>query len=172
MLLRTLPLLCSLALLAGCPGGDDTDKVDTGDTAADGYSGTDCLDADCDPDAVCDVSVADYELGSITGTALATGSTLGMGDNWDPTCTSSTAEDVTYAWIAPYAGSFTFDLSGTSYDTVIGLYAADGTSLGCDDDSGTGTTSLKSITVTAGQLVIVNIDGYSSYTGDYTLAIY
>lgn len=75
--------------------------------------------------------------------------------------------------MAPYAGSFTFDLSGSAIsDTVIGLYAADGTSLGCDDDSGTSTTSLKSITVTAGQLVIVNIDEYSSYTGDYTLAFY
>lgn len=74
MLLRTLPLLCSLALLAGCPGGDDVD------------GSTDCLDADCDPDAACDTSLADYDIGSTTGYGIATGSTVGAGSDLTPSC--------------------------------------------------------------------------------------
>ncbi|MDP2313619.1 MAG: hypothetical protein Q8P41_11985, partial [Pseudomonadota bacterium] len=145
---------------------------DAADNDAD--AATDCLDADCAADAVCDTALADYDLGSTTGYDIATGDTTGMGNNLTPSCGSSYAEDVAYSWVAPYAGSWTFDLSASTgiSDSIIGLYAADGSSLGCDDDSGTGYLSLETVTLDAGQLVIIGIDGYSSETGTYSLAIY
>jgi hypothetical protein len=64
------------------------------------------------------------------------------------------------------------DLSGSSYDSVLTLRdAACGTQLGCDDDGGAGTQSMLTMSnVSAGTYAVV-IDGYSSNSGTYTLAI-
>ncbi|MDP2307585.1 MAG: hypothetical protein Q8P18_16300 [Pseudomonadota bacterium] len=157
----------TLNIWAGAEEACDDGADDEGD------GNIDCLDSDCAVDAVCDTELADYDLGSTTGYAIATGSTSGGGDDLTPSCGVSYAEDIAYAWVAPYAGTWTFDLSASSMsDSVLGLYAADGSSLGCDDDSGTGYLSLETVSLDAGQLVIIGIDGYADETGDYSLAIY
>lgn len=137
-----------------------------------GDGGIDCLDEQCEADPVCDPSLADFDLGSVTGTAVATGNTTGTGNELTPSCGYSTSEEVAYSWIAPSAGDWTFETSGSDFDTVLGLYAADGTSIGCDDDADTGATSFAVVSLDAGQLVIIGVDGYAAYTGNYTLSIY
>jgi hypothetical protein len=180
----------SLALLAGeelvlhVDGYDDAESGDyvlnittdieavCADGADDEGDGTvDCLDTDCDLSASCDSSLADFDLGSTTGSAIATGTNAGMGDDWSVSCTSSTAEDVTYAWVAPSTGSWTFSLVGSSYDTALTLRTEAGEGFACNDDA-SGTTSMLTWSVNEGDLILITIDGYSTRSGDYTLAIY
>ena len=66
-------------------------------------------------------------------------------------------------WRAPSAGSYTFDTSGTAYDTLLELRdgSCDGAPLACNDDVGTGMLwSSASVTLVVGQHVIVVIDAY------------
>lgn len=157
-----------------CTGADAcVPEAFCADAADDDIDGNqDCLDSDCAADAACDGSLADYDLGSVTGTAIATGSTVGMGNEWSVSCTSSTAPDVSYAWVAPSTRVWTFDLSGSAYDTVLTVWTETATGIECDDDDGTDSDSLISRSVNAGDLVILAVDGYSSSSGSYTLAIY
>ncbi len=135
--------------------------------------GADCLDEDCAADSVCDTSIANYDLGTATGSGVASGTTVGGVDDSLPACsTSSLAEDISYAWVAPSSGDWTFDLTGSSYDTVLHILGDDGGAIACDDDSGEGTASLIILPMYAGDLVVLVVDGYSSGSGDYTLAIY
>jgi hypothetical protein len=79
---------------------------------------------------------------------------------------------VTYEFTAPADGTYTFDTVGSLYDTV--LYVLDGcegAELDCDDDSAVGTQSEVVLTLTAGQTVIVVVDGFSSNSGDYVLNV-
>lgn len=140
-----------------------------------GDSLIDCLDDECIGAPVCDVSLADEDLGSLTGDAVATGNTTGARDDWTPACETedSTAGDYTYAWVAPSAGTWSFDTTGSDYDTILGVYAWDRSSLGCDDDGAADEHgSLVTLPLEAGQMVIVSVDGYASISGNYTLSIY
>ena len=131
----------------------------------------DCMDEDCAEDSACDTSRADFELGYVTGAAVATGSTVGMINDTIPLCRdTSTAEDVLYAWVAPSTGDWLIDLDGSDYDTVISVIATDGGELECNDDY-IGLDSGVTATLNAGQLVFINIDGYSSSSGNYVLNI-
>ncbi len=57
---------------------------------------------------------------------------------------------------------FAIGSEGSSFDTELGLWAADGTFLGTDDDSGTGLTSLLSgLTLPAGEYFF-SVSGFSS----------
>lgn len=134
----------------------------------------DCLDEDCAVDEVCDTTIADADLGSTTGSPIATGTTVGMGNDWTPSCGySPSAPEYTYAWVAPSTRTWSFDTTGSSYDTILGAYAWDGTSLGCDDDGAdTPRDSLLSLALEAGELVIISVDGYSASSGAYSLSIY
>ncbi|MES2642988.1 MAG: hypothetical protein V4850_26120 [Myxococcota bacterium] len=132
----------------------------------------DCLDSDCADDAACDTSLADFDLGSLTGVVVATGTTIAMGNEWGVSCTSSTAPDVSYSWMAPTSGFWNFDLGGSSYDTVLTVWSEAAVAIECDDDDGDGTTSLITRYVNAGDVMIIAVDGYSSYSGLYTLGIY
>jgi hypothetical protein len=149
-------------------------ELDCADGAdEDGDGAADCLDGDCTSVADCDTSFADYDLGSATGTGVAAGTTIGGGDDVTPTCPASTgAEDVTYSWIAPSAGTWTFDLSGSSYDTALVVLSPDGAELACDDDGGDATTSLVTTVARAGQLFLLGIDGSGTEAGTYSLSIY
>jgi hypothetical protein len=146
-------------------------EVDCADGSDDdGDARIDCLDSDCDAASACDRTLADFDLGSSTGISIASGTTAAASDDWSPTCGSGSAGDIAYSWVAPSAGAWTFDLSGSSFDTVLEVAAPDGEEAACDDDGG-GTTSASTVTVEAGALVIVIIDGYGSSEGAYSLSI-
>ncbi|MCB9682415.1 MAG: hypothetical protein H6733_13190 [Alphaproteobacteria bacterium] len=182
------------------PGGDDDadgvcDFVDlcfgdnaTGDTDGDGVcddldicvgddaSGDDDGDGLCnDTDTTCDNF--DGDLGSVVGVAALTGDTCGAGDDFYAACAfsgNSTAADLTYTYTAAGDGLYTFDLSLSGYDTVLSV--RDPSDCGqtidaCDDDGGTGTTSLLQVPLTAGQQIVLSIDGYSANCGAFQLDI-
>jgi len=71
---------------------------------------------------------------------------------------------VWYRWVAPSNGTLSIDTIGSSYDTVLAVWKGNLgalTSVACDDDSGGSTTSsLPSVTVTAGTSYSIEIAGW------------
>jgi len=105
-----------------------------------------------------------------------TGNNSYWSDQFQPaTCASQSLSggDRSFEFTAPAAGTYTFSSAGSDYDTV--LYLLDtcgGTELACDDDGGPSTQSELSYTFTAGQTVVVVLDGYSSSsTGNFELVV-
>ncbi len=132
----------------------------------DGDGRADCADSECTCDAACLGSdpCPGSTLGGVTGTGVATGSNVGLCGFRTGSCGGDGAE-ITFEWTAPSGGTYTFDTIGTTYDTV--LYVLDGTcggtELGCNDDGTSGLTSEVTVTLTAGQTVIVVVDAYAEY---------
>lgn len=118
-----------------------------------------------------DFSCADGgDLGSATGN-VAMGTTAGAADDWSASCASD-GPDVAFGWTAPAADTYTFSLAGSSYDTVLTLRSPDcgGVQLSCNDDAD-GLQSEISVALSAGETVLVVVDGYSGGGGNFTLAI-
>jgi hypothetical protein len=88
-------------------------------------------------------------------------STAGAQDVFSASCGGFNAPERTYLWTAPMAGEYTFDTSGSAFDTV--LYVLEGIcsggELACDDDSGPGSTSTAALALGGGQMVTVVVDG-------------
>ncbi len=141
--------------------------------AIEGYMGaTGNYVLDVNEGAAVDFSCAEGgDLGSATGN-VASGTTAGASDSWSASCQATDGPDIAYGWTAPAAGSYTFSLVGSSYDTVLTLQSPDctGAQLACDDDA-VGLQSELSVNLSAGETVLVVIDGYNNQTGNYTLAI-
>lgn len=154
------------------PPAEDGGTRDTGPVA------TDAADAARTPDAAAvDTGgslppCAQHALGSAVGDSVATGSTVGGTNRYQPSCTTSAGNDVQYAWTVPTAGTYVIDLNGSDYDTQLAVLAAcGGTELDCDDDSGDGTDSLVQLALTAGQQIIIDVDGHGD-DGTYVLNIH
>jgi hypothetical protein len=113
----------------------------------------------------------DQDLGSSIGMAVLTGSTTGDDNDINPTCGGGDANDRVIRFVAPAAGTYTFSTDGSSFDTVLTLHQSCTTQLACDDDSGLGTQSLLSRVMTAGEVVLIVIDGYNGATGNFVLNI-
>jgi hypothetical protein len=103
--------------------------------------------------------------------AVLTGSTTGDDNDINPTCGGGDANDRVIRFVAPAAGTYTFSTDGSSFDTVLTLHQSCTTQLACDDDSGLGTQSLLSRVMTAGEVVLIVIDGYNGATGNFVLNI-
>lgn len=114
----------------------------------------------------------DIDLGQLTGAPAASGSTVGAADDLRPSCAANAAPDILHEWVAPCSGSYTFDTIGSSYDTLLGLFSTSdcATELACDDD-GAGTQSVITYDVQAGTRLLVDVDGFGSVSGAYTLNI-
>jgi hypothetical protein len=101
------------------------------------------------------------------------GSTSNGTDDHTPPCgNSSGGPDVTYQFTAPSAGSYTLSLcGGASFDTLLYVLNMSCSSLACDDDSCSPQSRL-SVTLTAGEQVLIVVDGYDSNAyGAFTLTI-
>lgn len=76
-----------------------------------------------------------------------------------------------FTFIAPTNGRLYLDTSGSSYNTVLGVYTGPGptiaslTALICDNDSGPGTTSSLNFPATGGTTYYIAVDGYNGVTG-------
>lgn len=154
----------------------ETACADGTDDDADGS--IDCLDSDCSASSSCSSALADYVLGSVTsgsssGTPVASGTTSGATSSFTASCASSSrSADLAYVWVAPTTATYTFDLGGSSYDTALSLRSMTGTEYACNDDY-SGTTSLLTRSMRAGEAVLVVVDGYSTYSsGAFQLRIY
>jgi hypothetical protein len=112
-------------------------------------------------------------LGSAVGTAVAQGNTCGRPNEVTPTCAPSTAPEHAFTWTAPATGTFTFTTAGSALDTVLQVSdLATGSVLGCNDDATAATyQSSVAVNVTAGQSVLIVVDGARSRCGSFKLNI-
>jgi len=113
------------------------------------------------------------DLGVGLGSPVTTNSTSGRVNDYQPSCVSnSTAPDLAYTWTAPSSGTYVFSTLGSSFDTVLELRQYNtGVSLGCNDDSAGTSLSTVSASLSAGQTVLVVVDGYGSNQGAFQLSI-
>jgi hypothetical protein len=120
----------------------------------------------------------DLDLG--TGATMTSGTTCGAVDDLgDVSCSNTTgSEELTFMWTAPTTESWSFDTSGSLFDTVITVRAASdcAAELACDDDSGVGNGSLITLVATAGVEYAITVEGYTgsagAVCGDFMLDIY
>ncbi|AUX39413.1 hypothetical protein SOCE26_008040 [Sorangium cellulosum] len=114
---------------------------------------------------------APLDLGS-TAPQLVTGSTVGQPEAVSPACGFSSAPEVAYSFTAPENGTYIFDTFGSGFNTILQIFdgSCRGRSLACNDDSG-GPQSRVHVDLTAGQTVVVVVDGQSSQAGDYVLKV-
>ncbi len=92
--------------------------------------------------------------------------------------TSGAAADVVYTWVVPADGTYRISLCGSTYDTVLLLYNnvcppfyPDDFICGNDDTPDCGVDSELLLPLTAGQELMIVVDGYSSSSGNYILTI-
>jgi len=113
-------------------------------------------------------------LGSVLGDAVARGDTCGRPNEVAPTCGGGKASaDHAYTWTAPSTGTFTFTTAGSSQNTVLQVNdLATGTALGCNDDVAGTLQSSVSVSLTAGQSVLVSVEGLSGGCGAFTLNVH
>lgn len=176
-------LCCAALALAaqGCTERHDETNPDAFVPFADDSSAIDSARSDAGGDAGMDGAARDtggsacgaQDLHSQVGASVATGTTTGGTDHFTPECGDPGAPDAVFSWTAPTAGSWAADTLGSDYDTVVDvLSGCTGTSLGCDDDAHDDGTSSATFTATAGQTVIIVVDGFSGDTGNYVLGIH
>lgn len=146
----------------------DAGLLDTAPTTSD--AGHDAGRRDAGPALDTSHSCMTQDLHSDLGAAVTIGTTLGATDLFTPTCGGS-AGDAWFSWTAPIAGTYAFDTDGSDFDTVLTVMrGCRGPEIDCNDDVGFGTfQSAIQAAVTAGQTVIIVIDGYG--TGHYVLNI-
>jgi hypothetical protein len=190
-----------LACLGDCSGLDTTGCMasGSGDCCA-AHDSTGCDDAGCeavicgfDPfccdtvwDGICaDEALADpacvdvggscpcqdEDIGSTTGPAVTSGNTGGDDDDIDGSCGGGGGNDRVILFTAPADGSYTFDTFGSTYDTKLSLHFDCASEISCNDDAAGGVQSQLVINMTAGQRVMVVVDGYNGATGDWVLNI-
>ncbi len=131
----------------------------------------DCHDPDCAGEKHCVAVCPNTDI--TTSPDDIAFSTLGLPDDNAPSCRkNSNASDYTVEFTAPATDLYTFDTYGSSFDTV--LYALDGcggTELACNDDSNSTPQSEISLNLTAGDSVIIVVDGYNGASGAAVLNV-
>jgi hypothetical protein len=78
--------------------------------------------------------------------------------------------NIWYCYTATCSGSVTVSLCGSSYDTMLAVYkgcSCDplGAQIACNDDSSCGLQSQVTFAATEGNTYLIEVGGYSSYTG-------
>lgn len=106
------------------------------------------------------------DLVTATGAGVFSGTTIGAGNDSMSECGGESAADRSFRWAAPAAGTYVFDTIGSLFDTILYVRAScnDEEELDCndDDDVSGSIQSRVTLTMTAGQEVVVVIDAYGS----------
>ena len=85
----------------------------------------------------------------------------------------SNAPDASFLYTAPVSGSYTIDTAGSAFDTVLYVRSTtcSGAELACNDDSGGTRQSRVTLTLAAGQRIVIVVDGYGAASGSFNLHI-
>ena len=163
-----------------------------GDGVRHPFLGEDCDDGneidddecanDCTGDITGFASCSDGDLGSMTGSPVSTGTTVGAGNDYEADCAASArAEDLAFNWVAPTTGSYDLNTEGSTYDTALHVRGFpevivvdecfDSVQIACNDDSIFGLRSQIILEVEAGTEYLIIVDGFSTSTGNYILNI-
>jgi hypothetical protein len=175
---------CSTCGNAAAEGTENCDGADlAGATCASiGFEGGDlACGASCVFDfAGCtgsNLTCAEQVIGN-TSPQTVNGSTAGEDDDFGQSCGSGGGPDWLMVFIAPSAGTYTFDAIGSTYDTVLSLHQdCDGLEIACNDDFAgnptCGCCSCSEVTATlaAGEQILVAMSGYSGGSGAFTLNV-
>jgi hypothetical protein len=141
------------------PGGDGNGG------GGDGTGGAACLMTN---NPQCPESAASLVA---SGTHMSSGNTEVAGDGQAGTCGGTSSGERATQFLVMSTATFVFTTSGSNFDTV--LYAKDtctGVELACNDDEDPTTkTSRLSLALTAGQRVIIVVDGENNDCGQYVL---
>ena len=173
--------LCGDGLVQGAEACDSGDVG--GQTCADiGFTDGDlaCNDADCTLDfggcTGTNLTCAEQVVGNTYPQSIV-GTTAGEDEDIAQSC-GAAGVDYLVVFIAPVAGAYTFDMIGSSYDTVLSVHSdCMGTELGCNDDfagnptCGCCSCSEVDLNLNAGDQIILAVSGYSGGTGAFTLNI-
>jgi hypothetical protein len=114
------------------------------------------------------------DLGRALGAPVAVYSnTCAASNQWRTTCGSGITRDISYTWAVPAAGTYSFTTRGSNFDTVLEIRDYRNTSqvLGCDSDAGTRPYSSLTLNLTAGQILLMTIEGYEGVCGRALLNI-
>jgi hypothetical protein len=133
--------------------GEDGQCYDGVDNDGDGK--TDLDDSDCAQD-----------LASATGLAVATVPFTGMFGNYvqnscNGSCGGNSGPEAVLTWTAPSSGTYQFDTSGSTFDTVLAAYKGNpqaSTELACNDDGATlpsGASAIQVQVITGDKLTLV-----------------
>ena len=155
-------------------GGGEDDGDDAGDDAGDGDGDGDGGDEGGNPDEHperCWDSA--WSAGELP--VVIFDNTIGRNDDRLGSCGVGAAPDFQLDFMAPWDGKFTFDTSGSSFDTVLILDLDDGDcgspELACNDDF-IGLESRLNVELVEGQHVTVSVDGSGPFEeGPLTLTI-
>jgi hypothetical protein len=141
-----------------------------------------CGDGVCDATESCQSCAADcgacvtcptIDLGS-TVPQTVTGTTVGLPATLIAPCgiSNPNTPEAKYEFTAPADGTYTFSTSGSSFDTILYLEVGScgGATLSCNDDFG-GLQSQVQATLTAGETILVVVDGYNAASGSFTLSV-
>jgi hypothetical protein len=171
-------------ILPESSSGASDPSGDTGSTGSAGSSGGESSSAGSSSSGVMEsgpmetttgpdpLACIDGDLGGALGDAVASGTIAGATDDLTISCAGGGGADAVYLWTAPAAGTYTFDLSGSQYDTGMALFDPDcsGAEMVCNDDA-LGLTSQITSDFAAGESVLVAVDGYNGATGSFVLGI-
>lgn len=151
-----------------CEDGDDC-TVDRCNEARRACEHTPVDDPACMP-----IGCPDLDIGSRVGPAVNTGTTVGAGNDQRGSCGGARAAERTLRWTAPRDGTWRFDTSGSSYDTLLYILArCGGAELPgmCNDDSFGSLQSSLELFVRGGGSVVLVVDGFGNQEGAYQLNI-
>jgi hypothetical protein len=107
-----------------------------------------------------------------------TGTTAGSLAKVDASCGGIEAPEVVYLFTAPEARTYTIDTVGSDHDTVLAVFDGDcwGEELACSDDVlGEEVrlfTSEVTVSLDAGQTIVIVVDGAFEESGLYQLNIH
>lgn len=100
------------------------------------------------------------------------GNTCTFANDYTPTCATSSAPDVVYAFRPTATTCVNVSLCGSGYDTI--LWIVDGNTglpVACNDDFCSLQSQLANVPLTGGVTYYIIVDGYSSACGDYVIDI-
>lgn len=132
-----------------------------------------CSLSDEEPETL-GTTVQSISLGSALGVPVYESSTCGMYNGVTPSCTYSNASDITFGWTAPSSGTYRITTTGSSFDTalVIRRYSSPSSQLACRNSwSGTTGEVVFGLALSAGQQILITVDGYASLCGNFKLNI-
>jgi hypothetical protein len=97
-------------------------------------------------------------------TGVYSSTVLGTTSGASGSCGGADAPEAIYFYFAPRAGTYVVDTVGSEIDTVLYIRNDTGTELGCNDDvtPGSVTQSRLTLSLTAGQMVTIVVDGFST----------
>ena len=166
---------CNLADTCDGTGLCDTNVAMDGDACSDCPAGLP-LCAGCMTGVCEDVPGSTCIQGTLMLATPVMGDTSTAFSFYDPSCGGpSDANDHIYEFTAPSEGFFSFDTIGSAYDTVLSVHmgADDCTGVGeiaCNDDIGGGVLQSEALVrLASGDRVTVNVNGFNTESGMYTL---